>query len=98
MTALLQKNKNLIIAIVVILLAFWAYNTFFKSEGLVTSDNIAADEVGSDVLDLSASLQSVTLDQSLFASPLYKHLIDFSLPIPSQPSGRVNPFDIIGRD
>ena len=98
MIAFFQKNKNSIIAVAVILLALWGYKTFFKSESVATSANVAADQVGSEVLDLSASLQSVMLDQTLFSSPLYKHLTDFSSAIPTQPSGRPNPFDIIGRD
>ena len=94
----LQKNKNLIIVVALVVVAFWVYVSFFKPDNSSTPADPAAQQVGSDVLDLYASLQSVTLDQSLFSSDLYKRLVDFSTTIPSQPAGRSNPFDTIGRD
>jgi hypothetical protein len=95
---LLQKNKSLIIGVIILGAAFFAYANFFKPEAGSTSADLSAEEIGSDVLALYASLQSVSLDQSLFSSPLYRNLQDFSTTLSSQPVGRTNPFDIIGRD
>lgn len=94
---LLQKNKILITVVILFVLALWAYNSFFKVDSSVPTD-AAAQTVGSDVLSLYSSLQSVTLEQSLFSSPLYRNLIDFSTPLQSQPVGRPNPFAVIGQD
>lgn len=93
----LKKNKSIIIAIVVFGLFIWIYSSFFKSSDTGTSTTQSAQEVGGDVLDLYASLQAVKLDQTLFSTALYRHLVDFSTDIPLQPVGRANPFDTIGR-
>lgn len=94
---ILKKNKNLIATVVLLVLVFWAYTTFFKVDSSTPTD-ATARAVGSDVLSLYASLQAVTLDQSIFSSPLYRNLSDFSPQLTSQPVGRTNPFDAIGRE
>lgn len=93
----LKKNKNLIIAAAVFALLMWAYTAFFKTDGSTPTD-VNAQNVGSEVLALYDSLNSVSLDQSIFASPLYKNLTDFSTALQVQQPGRPNPFDTIGRD
>jgi hypothetical protein len=97
MMQILQKNRSLIIAIAIFAAVIWGYSTFFKTDSSVTVD-VDTQAVGSDVLALYSSLQSVSIDQSIFASPLYKNLTDFSRALENQPIGRANPFDVIGRD
>lgn len=94
----LKKNRSLIVAVVVFAIALWAYGTFFQDSDTGISTDQSAQKVGGDVLDLYASLQSVTLDQTLFSTALYRHLVDFSGTIPLQPQGRTNPFGVIGND
>lgn len=94
---LLNKNKTLIVTVIVFVAALWVYSSFVKPT-LTTPTNTSTREVGSDILALYASLQSVTLDQSLFSSPLYRNLVDFSTPLASQPVGRTNPFGTIGAE
>jgi hypothetical protein len=94
---LLKKNRTLILGVLLIALVFWAYTTFFKQDSSTPTD-MNAQAVGSDVLSLYASLQAVTIDQSIFSSPLYRNLVDFSPELQSQPSGRTNPFASIGQD
>lgn len=93
----LKKNKITIITIILLALGFWVYSNYLKPDDSVPTD-VSAQAVGSDVLALSQSLQSVTLDQTLFSSPLYRNLVDFSPTLPNQPVGRVNPFAPIGQD
>lgn len=94
---LLKKNKILITIVLLFVFALWAYNTFLKTDNSIPTDS-SASAIGSDVLELNASLQTVTLDQSLFSSPLYRNLVDFSPTLQSQPVGRVNPFAAIGQE
>lgn len=94
----LNKNKITISAVLIFSLALWIYSSFFKGGNVVVTSDTNADSVGADVLSLNSSLQSVSLDQSLFTTSLYRNLVDFSTAIPSQSVGRTNPFDIIGRN
>ncbi len=99
----LQKNKSIVIAIILFLVAIYVYKTFFVVDPLLQDDSgITAEalgvDVGSDLVALNASLQAVTLDTSLFGTPAYKTLIDFSSELGEQPTGRRNPFAIIGSE
>ncbi len=93
----IQNNKGLIIAIVIFIIAILAYNFFLKPTQTTINQGLATEGVGNDVVALYKSLQSATLDQSLFSSQIYRGLMDFSAAIPTQPTGRQNPFDIIGQ-
>lgn len=92
----LQNNKGLVIAVIVFIAAILIYNFFLKPTTATINESLATEGVGNDVVALYQSLQSATLDQSLFASQTYRGLVDFSVAVPSQPIGRINPFDIIG--
>ncbi|MEK7194172.1 MAG: hypothetical protein AAB660_00590 [Patescibacteria group bacterium] len=93
-----HKNQKAILAIVLLGTAFYVYMTFFKSDSAPTPEDQTAQQVGGEVLALYQSLQTVSLDQTLFSYSLYKKLVDFSIAIPSQTPGRVNPFNVIGQD
>ena len=61
-------------------------------------DELSASSIGNDLLKMHRELQGVAFDQTLFSSPGYLGLTDFSVSIPEQTTGRPNPFDVIGRD
>ncbi len=93
-----QDNKGILALVVIFVIVILGYNLLFKTDlSLLTEDSTSAD-VGSDVLDMFNSLQSVSLDPSLFSSPAYLLLTDFSVPIPVQATGRKNPFAAIGKN
>jgi len=95
---LLVKNKGILAIVAIFIIVMFAYNTFFRPEVVPTSSELSASGVGDDLLKMHSELQAVTLDRSLFSAPGYLRLTDFSNVIPPQPTGRPNPFDIIGRD
>lgn len=94
----LAKNKGILAAVALFIAAMFLYNIFFKSEVVTTSSESSAFSVGDDLLKIRGELQEVTLDRTVFSSPGYLLLTDFSTAIPQQATGRSNPFDIIGRD
>ena len=91
----LQKNKSIISAIVIFILAILIYQYFLKPKQTAIDESLSAQGAGSDVVDLYKSIEEVTLDQTLFNSSVYKGLTDFSTNILPQPIGRTNPFDVI---
>ncbi len=94
---LLKKYKVTFLSILIFILAIILYKTFFSSLITVSTQSAEAQSVGSDLVTLYQNLQKVSLDQSLFSSPAYRSLIDYSVPLFQQPTGRTNPFDLIGR-
>lgn len=92
-----EKNKTLVIALVLFAVAILVYNFFLQPTVNTIDQNSATATAGGDVVALNQRLQSATLDQSLFSTTAYRELVDFSTPIASQPIGRTNPFDILGQ-
>jgi len=93
----LKNNAGIITITLIILALFFVYRIFSTSkdtEDLVL--NPLSQNVGQEVVVLYGSLRIVTLNQSLFSSPAFKSLIDFSTVLEPQPIGRKNPFDLIG--
>ena len=94
----LIKNKGILATIAIFILAMFLYNLFFKSEALPASIDLSTPSIGTDLLQIFDRLQKVTFDQTVFSSVGYRELTDFSISIPPQPTGRPNPFDMIGRN
>jgi hypothetical protein len=92
----LKNNKGIVMAIIVFLLAIGAYKLFMTNSD-ITESSLSAENIGADIIELNASIERVNLDPALFASSAYRRLVDFSVTIPSQPIGRPNPFDLLGR-
>ncbi len=69
----------------------------FLSDSVISDGSVAAENIGTDIIALNASIERVNLDAAIFSSSAYRRLVDFSVQIPSQPVGRLNPFDVIGR-
>jgi hypothetical protein len=101
----LEKNKSVVIAVIIFVMVMFAYRTFFKPADLPPVDfgafpaEVEANQVaGRELVELFNVLRSVTLRQELFASPLYRSLVDFSVELVPQQPGRSNPFAQIGND
>lgn len=94
----LIKNKSLLAAIIIFVVGMFVYNSYFKLEVIPESDESSATVVGDDLLKIHKELKLVALDRTVFSSLGYLLLTDFSIKVESQPTGRSNPFDIIGRD
>lgn len=96
----LAKNKKVLGVVGVVVLALLVYLLFLKSDSAVIDEFGATGgpSVGADLIELSDKLSKVTLNPQVFNGPTFKSLRDFTLPIPPQPLGRKNPFDVIGRD
>ena len=94
----LTKNKGILLAVAVFILAMFLYNMFFKSDEIPVLDDLSASSIGDDLLKTFEELRAVTLDESVFSSLGYLELTDFSADISQGLIGRPNPFNIIGRD
>jgi len=98
----IQNNKGIVIAIIVFVLAIFIYKSFFAVDPTLVEDSTGVStlgvDVGSDLVNLNSSLQAVTLDTALFNSPGYLTLVDFSSNLGTQPTGRRNPFAVIGSE
>lgn len=84
--------------VAIFILAMLVYNVFLKSDSISTTGTTPKAALGADLLELSDAISRATLDQTLFSTPSYRSLTDFTSTIPQQTVGRPNPFDIIGRD
>lgn len=95
---IITKNKGILAAVAIFIVAMFLYNFFFKSKTVEVPSESSAARIGDDLLKIRRELEAVTLDRAVFSSPGFLILTDFSTAIPSQATGRPNPFDIIGRD
>lgn len=91
----LIKNKGTLVAVLVFVLVMAAFN-YFKADLIPVL--APQQNIGSDVVELFAVLENVNFTSDVFSSPLYRSLNDFSTALIPQPTGRSNPFNIIGRD
>jgi hypothetical protein len=97
--------KNLIAAVIVILLAGLGIYMFMlqgapaPTSALVPEGNVSAQGTafsGRDFLRTLVNLQSLKLNDAIFSSAVFTSLIDFSVPLQPEPKGRANPFLPIG--
>jgi hypothetical protein len=90
-----SSSKSWIIMIVVIVIAAGAY-FYYQGQATPTDSLLTVDDtsvvVGANVLSLLNQIQSLKIDTSIFKSPVYQSLIDYSIPIPTLPVGRPDPF------
>jgi|GEM_PF-5291124 len=90
----LENHKGIVVAVFVFLMVILAYNYLAPSASITAPDLVTAGP-GAEVVSLYSSLQSITFDQTLFSSPAYRNLTDFSTPLPTETVGRSNPFDAL---
>lgn len=96
-----QKIKQIIIALVIIVVAFIGFKMFFTSEpsdvALVATQADTEQFVdGQLILALLRKLDSLILDDSVFTNKVFSSLVSFERPIEDQIPGRKNPFLPIG--
>ena len=91
-------QKLAIALITLIVLLVFGYNSLAKGQptpsGSVSLGN--SEIVGEDILTLVEKLKTISLDQSLFTSPLFMSLKDYSVTLYPESQGRANPFAGIG--
>jgi hypothetical protein len=89
------KNNliNILVVAVLVAAAFYAYTYFSGGDEnqavLVTTPQ---EEIGADLLEILTNLQTLKLDDSLFASPTFRNLKNFQVELTPEPVGRDNPF------
>lgn len=99
-----QKMKQIIIAVVIIIVAFFGFRTFFAPDNtgdtalVAEQSSVVNFSEGQVILTLLKKLNQVTLDRSVFSNKVFLSLINFEQPIEDQAVGRQNPFLPIGRD
>jgi hypothetical protein len=89
-----KKNKMAIAGGAGILLLIYVYLAYFS--GGPSSASLTASDSGSplstDILVTLQSINSIKLDESIFADPAFVSLSDFGVTIPPENVGRRNPF------
>jgi len=94
-----KKHKNTIYIIAILVMLAIMYRLLFSnSDAILEFEESPTQAIGEEVVKLSDELNSINFDQDILSSPAYLFLTDFSVEVPPQPTGRPNPFDIIGRD
>lgn len=99
-----QKTKQIIIALIIIIVAFIGFKMFFtgndSADTTLVSDQAKSAEFidGQTILTLLNNLNKVTLDEFIFSDKIFISLVDFGRPIQDQIIGRQNPFLPIGAD
>ena len=93
----LAKNKSFVILAIVVVVGLILYRNFFPSD-LEQETARHQQPIGEDLLEVSEALSRAGLSREFFTNQSYLRLVDFSSPLPSEPVGRKNPFDVIGRE
>lgn len=94
----IQKYKNILLGIVIVVLLFAGYSFWFgnkKEVDVLTStvtEGNTQSPVGNKLLLLLIELKSIRLNDNLFQDPTFQNLKDFGQPLIPEPSGRRNPF------
>lgn len=107
-----SQSKKIVAALAILALLGGGYYFFFMesstpatstSTGMPTSfdPTIPSGDtgiIGQDILALVEQLKKVSVDPSLFTSPLFSNLTDFTISITPEAQGRANPFAALGDD
>jgi hypothetical protein len=107
-----SNTKNIVMAVVLIVLLVIAYFMFFKGEEVPLGETIGVENLGpdgmpianggvglgagADLLPFLLQLNSLKLDDSIFSDPVFVSLEDYTIEIAPQPQGRSNPFAPLG--
>lgn len=93
MSGLLKNTKMLGAVAVTLLVAvgywYWSGSSTGAPQGSVVEVTSPASQ---ELLLMLGNLHSLELNPGVFQDPLFKSLSDFGVTIPSQPTGRRNPF------
>jgi len=99
-----QNVKQTIIAVVIVIIAFFGFKAFFSDSQTADSTLVAESAAtsqfvdGQSILVLLNKLNSVVLDDTIYSDKVFTSLEDFEKPIADQVAGRPNPFLPIGVD
>jgi hypothetical protein len=89
----LLKNTKVVAGIAVLLVlavGYWYWSsTSTAPQATVTAVTSPASQ---ELLTMLGNLHSLELNPAVFQDPLFTSLSDFGVTIPSQPTGRRNPF------
>ncbi len=97
-----SNSKKILIAGTLVVLALFAGYYFFTQEPTATpsfdefGNPVESQVVGQDLIDLSYQLETVTLDGSSLKKKTFTNLVDYSVNLPNDATGRPNPFDPVG--
>jgi hypothetical protein len=88
-----SSKKSLIVIIAIIILGGAGY-FYYQGRGAPATStlDVTQSAEGAQVIALLNQIQGLRIDKTLFTDPGYLTLIDYTVPIPEQPVGRVNPF------
>ena len=101
-----SSTKSLIVGIIMVLGSAGYY--FYSLNGVQVSPDSSLTatpfggtlggnaSVGSDVLSLLSQIRGLNIDTSFFQNAMYTSLIDFSVVIPPENVGKLNPFIPLG--
>lgn len=89
------KNKTAIVALALLLIAFYVLSLVFG--GAVPTESESAEEKNAALVEIAGELSTIEFNQEIFSSRAYRQLIDFSTALPAEAPGRSNPFGVIGR-
>lgn len=95
---IISDNKGILGLVALFIMVMFFYNLFIRQAIIAAPTESPVSSIGDELVKIQKELQATTLDRELFSSSEYLLLTDFSVSIPQQPTGRPNPFDIIGRD
>lgn len=98
-------SNKILLLFVGLIVAFGLWYGLASSSGgssLIASDattgNAATDPAGQEVVETLLALRAISLDGTIFQSPAFQSLQDFSTEIVQEPVGRPNPFAPLGAE
>jgi len=96
-----MKNKiiTLILVILIGMVAFWYLTKTDTTGSSLATDTKTSDSVDAKyIYNILQKMSQVNLDDSIFSNISFQNLKDNTVSLPSQLSGRNNPFAPIGAD
>lgn len=93
------SQKVLVAVVILVVLALFGYFAFSGPVETVAPADLSGQEVlGGDILILASQIENISIDQSVFNSPIFLSLVDYEIPLSAELQGRVNPFAAIGAE
>lgn len=97
MIEFLKANRTVIGGVIVAVLGLYSYFTYFSgSSSAVISSDEAVSPASQQLLLTLGRLNTIKLDESIFADAVFLSLSDFGVTIPPENIGRRNPFAPVG--
>ncbi len=100
-----SREKILIGVLILLIVGYFGYQMFSGGSApaavsVSTTDSSATSSgvVGQDILTLVLKLQNISIDSSLFSSPLWTALKDSAAPLSPESQGRTDPFAALGSE